>query len=184
MEGELIYYNTKTKQQRKFYGMMEGHLLFLLDPLRATRPPEDILNGGDGGGGRHHTRFTWARSLFTSQVLHVRSLTRLFRPTNASVTSTARHAAQIEFSRRVANIMSALTVVDMSRATKVRRMSSERPTTFEISMDHSNTRLQFEVSTMHSMFEWLQRIQKIIHDQGQQRSPISQSLQEKSILVK
>ncbi|KAI9490165.1 hypothetical protein BDB00DRAFT_566645 [Zychaea mexicana] len=177
MEGELFFLDRRRKQQQRkklLYAMMEGHLLFLLDPGKATRPPDEIPNGG-----RHHTRFTWARSLFATQALHVRSLTRLFRPSsNVSVTSTTQHAAQAEFTRRSANIMSAVAVIDMTRATKVRRVSTEQRTTFEVSLGNTNkTQLHFEASTMHTMFEWIQRIQRIVQCQQQLRQQQQQQQQ-------
>ena len=172
MEGELVAH--LGKKQRALYAMMEGSLLFLLEPSKALRPLEE------GEKGRHHTRFTWARSILASQALHVRSFTRLFRRDNASFTSTTQHAADIEFGRRASNIVSALAVIDLSGATKVRRVSSEQPTTFTVTMTTSCD-LQFETTTMHSMFEWIQRIQRLM--QGA-RLAIPWQLCERSVLVR
>ncbi|KAI9323296.1 hypothetical protein BX666DRAFT_1885406 [Dichotomocladium elegans] len=177
MEGDLLlstdFRGKKVSTKRPIYAMLEGHLMFLLDPFDAVRLP--------GDEDRNKPRLSLASFSGTKAFLHVqtkrgfRSVTRLFHPDDVGCTSTTSFAAYSECLRRARNIANAFAVIDFTRITRVRRTSEEsgediiHGRSFELHFGKDLFTI-WEAPTMHMMFEWIHWIHKLLHTLGRQQS--------------
>lgn len=158
------------KNARSVYAMIEGNLMFLLDPNKAYRPP-----GAEEPN--DPPRWSFARisgaTLISARAKRgFRSVTRFFHHNNGEQISV--HGAEKECRRRAKNINHAFAVLDLTRGTRVRRRQQTnlelaiQQRAFEIHID--DVVLQMEAPTMHTMFEWIQWIHKLLQTLGRQLS--------------
>lgn len=174
MEGDLVLQTdlqgNELKNARSVYAMIEGNLMFLLDPIKASRPP-----GAEEPN--DSPRWSFARisgaTLISARAKRgFRSVTRFFHHNNNEQISV--HGAEKECRRRAKNITHAFAVLDLTRGTRVRRRQQTnveqviQQRAFEIHID--NVVLQMEAPTMHTMFEWIQWIHKLLQTLGRQLS--------------
>lgn len=187
MEGPLLSwtdgggrpYKKRSSQAKPIYAIIDGHLLFLLEPSKATKPKSQTT--------RNQSRKTFGR-LFQNQPRRpgvslgssfLQSASRFFSFANhktftATAPSDEEEAALLaEQERQASNLREAFAVLDMERATIVRRARESTPSTsssnsrqrcLEIKVD--DVVLQFEATTVQETYDWMMQLRKALQSKN------------------